>query len=59
MKDKQFDPAGNNEKAPAEGMAATNTHNPGEEPIEKLSGEQKPGEKDRLVEEKESLKNSR
>ncbi|MFL5808705.1 MAG: hypothetical protein ACJ749_04240 [Flavisolibacter sp.] len=36
MKDKQFDPAGNNEKAPAEGMAAVNTHNPGEEPLEQL-----------------------
>ena len=36
MKEKQFDPAGNNEKAPAEGIAAVNTHNPGEAPVEDL-----------------------
>jgi hypothetical protein len=39
MKDKQFDPAKNNEKAPAPGMAAVNTHNPGEEPIEQPSNQ--------------------
>lgn len=27
MKEKQYDPAGNNEQAPAKGMAAVNTHN--------------------------------
>ena len=30
MKDKQYDPAGNNEKAPEKGMAAVNTFNEGE-----------------------------
>ncbi len=30
MKEKQFDPAGQNEKAPAPGMAAVDTHNPEE-----------------------------
>jgi hypothetical protein len=28
MKEKQYDPARSNEKAPAEGMAAVDTHNP-------------------------------
>ncbi len=32
-KEKQFDPAGHNEKAPAPGMAAVDTHNPGEAPL--------------------------
>ena len=40
MKEKQFDPARNNEKAPAEGIAAVNTHNPGEEPVEDLVKDQ-------------------
>jgi len=40
MKEKQFDPAGNNEKAPAEGIAAVNTHNPGEAPVEDLVKDQ-------------------
>ena len=31
MKDKQYDPAGNNEKSPAPGMASVNTFNEGEE----------------------------
>ena len=31
MKDKQYDPAGNNEKSPAPGMAAVNTFNEGED----------------------------
>ena len=31
MKDKQYDPARNNEKAPEKGMAAVNTFNEGEE----------------------------
>lgn len=30
MNDKQYNPAGNNEEAPAKGMAAVNTHNPEE-----------------------------
>ncbi|MEO6070416.1 MAG: hypothetical protein ABIN57_11105 [Chitinophagaceae bacterium] len=30
MEDKQYDPAGNNEKAPEKGMAAVNTFNEGE-----------------------------
>ncbi|MGZ5287428.1 MAG: hypothetical protein ACXWB9_09605 [Flavisolibacter sp.] len=30
MKEKQFDPAGQNENSPAPGMAAVNTHNPDE-----------------------------
>lgn len=36
MKDKQFEPAKNNESAPEKGIAAVNTHNPGEEPAEDL-----------------------
>ena len=31
MKEKQFDPARYNEKSPAPGLAAVNTHNPEEE----------------------------
>ena len=31
-KDKQYDPAGNNDKAPAAGMASVDTHNPGDIP---------------------------
>lgn len=41
MKDKIFEPARHNEKAPAEGMAAVNTHMPEEAPIEKLIEEQR------------------
>jgi hypothetical protein len=44
MKDKQFDPARNNDQAPAEGMAAVKTHMPEEETIEKASTEQEEGE---------------
>ena len=37
MKEKAWDPARNNEKAPAPGIAAVNTHNPEEEtPIEEI-----------------------
>ncbi|ANE51737.1 hypothetical protein [Flavisolibacter tropicus] len=37
MKEKQWDPARNNEQSPAPGMAAVNTHNPEEEtPIEEI-----------------------
>ena len=35
MKDKQYDPAGNNEKSPAPGMASVNTFNEGEESNDK------------------------
>ena len=41
MKEKLFDPARHNEQSPAEGMAATNTHNPEEAPIEETIAEQK------------------
>jgi hypothetical protein len=34
MKEKQFEPAKNNDSAPEKGIAAVNTHNPGEEPVE-------------------------
>jgi hypothetical protein len=47
MKDKLYEPARHNEKAPAEGMAAVNTHNPEEEPIEQVIADQEkqtPGE---------------
>jgi hypothetical protein len=40
MDDKQFDPARNNEKAPAEGIAAVNTHNPGEERTDEQASNQ-------------------
>jgi hypothetical protein len=33
MKEKQFEPAESNSPSPAPGLAAVNTHNPGEEPI--------------------------
>lgn len=33
MKEKQYDPAGNNDKSPAAGMAAVDTHNPGDIPV--------------------------
>ena len=36
MKEKQFEPAKNNESAPEKGIASVNTHNPGEEPVEDL-----------------------
>ena len=39
MKDKQYDPAGNNEKSPAPGMASVNTFNEGEEANEKMNEE--------------------
>jgi membrane peptidoglycan carboxypeptidase len=32
MKDKQFEPAERNTVSPSPGLAAVNTHNPGEEP---------------------------
>ena len=35
MKDKQYDPAGNNEKSPAPGMASVNTFNEGEDSNDK------------------------
>ena len=41
MKDRLYDPARHNEKSPAEGMAAVNTHAPEEEPMEELMAEQK------------------
>ncbi|MGZ5190729.1 MAG: hypothetical protein ACXWCZ_06880 [Flavisolibacter sp.] len=44
MKEKQFDPAGNNEKSPAPGLASVNTFNEGEEPNEKVNEE--PNQKD-------------
>lgn len=39
MKEKQYDPAGNNEKSPAPGMASVNTFNEGEESNEKVNKE--------------------
>jgi hypothetical protein len=41
MKEKLFDPARHNEQSPAEGMAAVNTHNAEERPIEETIAEQK------------------
>ena len=35
MKEKQYDPAGSNEKSPIEGMAAVNTFNPDETELTK------------------------
>ena len=40
MKDKQYDPARSNEKAPAPGMAAVDTHHPEENLIEESISEQ-------------------
>ena len=36
MKEKQWDPARHNEQSPEPGMAAVNTHNPEETPIEEI-----------------------
>jgi len=41
MKEKAFDPARHNEQSPSEGMAAVNTHNPEEKPIEETIAQQK------------------
>jgi hypothetical protein len=40
MKDKQFDPARHNEKSPAPGLAAVNTHNPEEQPMDQVLDDQ-------------------
>mgnify|MGYP007051642172 FL=1 len=45
MNDKIYEPARHNEKAPAPGMAAVNTHMPEEEPIENLMNENQPAQK--------------
>ena len=42
MKEKQFDPAGNNEQAPAKGIAAVDTHNPPELPVDTEKNNLKP-----------------
>jgi hypothetical protein len=41
MKEKQYDPAGSNEKSPVEGMAAVNTFNPDETELTKDVTEEK------------------
>jgi hypothetical protein len=41
MKDKLYDPARNNEKSPAPGMAAVNTFNEGEDPNDRKEGNKK------------------
>ncbi len=41
MKEKQYDPAGSNEKSPIEGMAAVNTFNPDETELTKDVTEEK------------------
>ena len=46
-KEKQFDPARQNETSPAPGMASVNTHNPAEQQTD-----------ERLVEQQEPEKNS-
>lgn len=48
MKEKQYDPAGKNEKSPAKGMASVDSFNPDEE---KLEGQQ---EKDKSSSEDEA-----
>jgi hypothetical protein len=50
MKQKIFEPARHNEEAPAKGMAAVNTFNPEEAPLEEMEAEQE--EKNRQVQEK-------
>lgn len=47
MKDKQYDPAGQNEKAPAKGMAAVDTHNPRDDAGNNEVSSLKPEEDDR------------
>lgn len=42
MQDKQYDPARNNEKSPAEGFASVNTHNPEEAQPRQVPSEQRP-----------------
>ena len=41
MKEKQFEPEGTKSSSPAPGLAAVNTHNPGEEPSELQPGEER------------------
>jgi hypothetical protein len=45
MEDKQFEPAKNNESAPEKGIAAVNTHNPGEEPVEEPASNENAAQK--------------
>ena len=40
MKHKIFEPARHNEESPAEGMAAVNTFNPEETPLEEMKADQ-------------------
>ena len=47
MKEKQYDPARQNEKAPAAGMAAVDTHNPEELPEDSGKDSMKPEDDDR------------
>ena len=51
MQDKQYDPARHNEKSPAEGMAAVNTHNPDEQEYEKTGNQVTKDEKETLEKE--------
>ena len=44
MKHKIYEPARHNEESPAEGMAAVNTFNPEETPLEELKEEQERNE---------------
>jgi hypothetical protein len=44
IKEKQYDPAGQNEQAPEKGMAAVNTFHPEEEAPEQPLNVPKPGE---------------
>lgn len=47
MKEKQYDPARQNEKAPAAGMAAVDTHNPDELPEDGGKDSMKPEDDER------------
>jgi hypothetical protein len=56
MKQKIFEPARHNEESPAEGMAAVNTFNEQETPLEEMIAEQ--SEKDKKQQETEQRRDS-
>jgi hypothetical protein len=61
MKDKQFNPARNNEHSPAPGLAAVNTHQPEEEPVlpdENENHHMNSGDAERIARENEGNRDS-
>jgi len=57
MKEKQYDPAGNNEKAPQKGMASVDTFNEGEsKKVRDENGEEDTVNDEDLIKEDEPVK---